>query len=273
MNNDTFSKLNKDTISEIALRLDPESVLKLCDTDKKLREICKKPETFKILLNSHYPGLPHTDDPRKQYMALTYGKSTTYYTELKILYGTSSSKSEEEYNMQLFEEQEPFHTVIKQQLVILEKQMSDEYKVEYKINNNTGLPFRGIVKMAIEIPGLKLSDTKLYLGTSLSMGYTSGDFAGFDFHVNFKCNLSRQEVEQYLYQDYVNVVNINVDKVLAETILTRKQVIELDFGLDINDWDDYKLFLKRIRQKGGLMLNLNQEYRKVYQFKLTECFP
>src|SRR5947208_442982 len=79
---------NADVLLEISIRLDPRSVLNLCQVNKYIA-ITYNDTTFAKLMTIHYPNCKITETPRNQYLAVTAGMETRYW----IRVDTSSSYS------------------------------------------------------------------------------------------------------------------------------------------------------------------------------------
>jgi hypothetical protein len=70
---ETFGKLDKDSISIIFKELSPQDALSLCRTNARFAEICRNEDFFRLLMRMHFPFFPVTDTPKQQYIALTNG--------------------------------------------------------------------------------------------------------------------------------------------------------------------------------------------------------
>lgn len=73
-----FNLLDKGALTMILLNLHPRDVLATCRTQRQYAAVCQDPQIFKRLLTEHYPGAFFTNDPHKQYVAITNGIQTTY---------------------------------------------------------------------------------------------------------------------------------------------------------------------------------------------------
>lgn len=73
--------LDKLVISKILLNMKPQDVLSTCRVDKKYARVCNDSQIFQLLMEAHYPDSILTNDPHRQYVALTSGVETTYFIE------------------------------------------------------------------------------------------------------------------------------------------------------------------------------------------------
>lgn len=69
-----MDELNRDVISEIMVRLQPKDVLNLIWTSASFYHM----DHFARLMRCHYPDCVPTNNPRKQYLAITLGFRTYY---------------------------------------------------------------------------------------------------------------------------------------------------------------------------------------------------
>lgn len=70
--------LGRDVLSLIFERMDPKSILKLCQTSQAFAEHCRNPSLWRRLIALHFPWDLPTNDPRSQYQALVAGHKTVY---------------------------------------------------------------------------------------------------------------------------------------------------------------------------------------------------
>ena len=94
----SFDLLDANALYEILARLDPQSVLKTCQTNNQFRNLCQNPHIFYRLMQLHYPDVPINKNPKKQYIDITEGKYTTYYpiimfNKIFSLYSSSGNNS------------------------------------------------------------------------------------------------------------------------------------------------------------------------------------
>ncbi len=75
-----FAILDTAALSGILVKLKPQDVISMCQTDKMFRRVCHNPILFTFLIENHYPNSLPTDNPRRQYIALTRGIETSYET-------------------------------------------------------------------------------------------------------------------------------------------------------------------------------------------------
>lgn len=75
--------LDKLVISKILLKMKPRDVLSTCRVDKKYALVCNDPQIFHLLIEAHYPDSVLTNNPHRQYVALTSGVETTYFVDYK----------------------------------------------------------------------------------------------------------------------------------------------------------------------------------------------
>lgn len=73
-----FNILDKGVLSKILFNLSPRDVIATCATNRKYAHVCREPHLFERLLRAHYPQDFETDNPRQQYLALTYDIKTLY---------------------------------------------------------------------------------------------------------------------------------------------------------------------------------------------------
>jgi len=76
----TINNLDKVAAVYILSKSDPKDVLSACKTNSKFLQICNDMDVFVHLMRKHYPQYDLTDDPRLQYMTITLGRGTKYYT-------------------------------------------------------------------------------------------------------------------------------------------------------------------------------------------------
>ncbi len=74
----SINLLNRDTIELILVKLDPSDVLKVCSLNRYLFKISQSKNLFSRLMSAHYPDSFHTDNPKKQYIAICKGVETIY---------------------------------------------------------------------------------------------------------------------------------------------------------------------------------------------------
>lgn len=73
-----FEILDKGVLSHILRDLSPRDVLKTCQMNVQYQQTCRDPTIFNTLLLKHYPQAFATDNPKRQYIALTQGVQTIY---------------------------------------------------------------------------------------------------------------------------------------------------------------------------------------------------
>jgi len=267
MKSNQFSRLDKDTITEIAARLDPKSVLKLCDVDTKFRTICQKPQTFQLLLTKHFPNAPFTSNPKKQYRALADGITTLYYTTLQI-----TTEEGESYSWDLYQQHVSFALNFELKLVLFDQQ-NDDYT-----NDENDFPVDGIIPIVTELPGLRVDHAdKVYFGLMFVFGYVDTTAKPVGFYDTGKLFYNSNEAEQYLYNLYKSEVDKNVEDIIEgmEVGITREDIIRDDLGLDEKTWDDYDLFIQELHKNSTVKIFVdlyypNQEF-KTYMFVIFEC--
>lgn len=79
-----FALLDKGPLTVILLNLPPRDVLSICQTDQNYAYVCDDPRIFEQLLDAHYPDALYTDNPHRQYVALTEGIETIYAIDYKM---------------------------------------------------------------------------------------------------------------------------------------------------------------------------------------------
>lgn len=75
---DLFNSCGRDIVESILLRCDPNSVLTICSLNRRLFNISRDQDLFRRLLTAHYPNSFHTENPKKQYVAICRGAETVY---------------------------------------------------------------------------------------------------------------------------------------------------------------------------------------------------
>lgn len=70
--------LDKDAILLVLEKMTPVSVLSFCQTNKRFAKVCSSQETFRRLMEVHYPEIPVNQNPKAQYMEITAGRGTRY---------------------------------------------------------------------------------------------------------------------------------------------------------------------------------------------------
>lgn len=73
-----FALLDRGPLEMILINLPPRDVLTMCRTNRLYARICNDLQVFHRLLDLHYPQAFHTENPHRQYVALTQGVETTY---------------------------------------------------------------------------------------------------------------------------------------------------------------------------------------------------
>jgi len=64
--------LNRGAMLELLIRSEPITVLSLCQTDHNFSSLCRSQDTFKTLMQFHYPNYPlDFENPKEQYMRIT----------------------------------------------------------------------------------------------------------------------------------------------------------------------------------------------------------
>lgn len=74
-----FETLDKSSLVKILERLDPKSVLSLCQTNKSFRRVCDDDSVFARLMQVHYPYFPINEDAKAQYMAIAGDIEVKYW--------------------------------------------------------------------------------------------------------------------------------------------------------------------------------------------------
>jgi hypothetical protein len=70
--------LDKDAILLVLEKMTPVSVLSFCQTNKRFAKVCSSQETFRRLMEVHYPEIPVNQNPKAQYMEITAVRGTRY---------------------------------------------------------------------------------------------------------------------------------------------------------------------------------------------------
>lgn len=78
LNTEGLNKLHRDVLEKIFAISSPKDILNLCQTNEKFAKTCRDPEVFIRLLDRFYPNAVYTEDPRKQFIAITEGLKTFY---------------------------------------------------------------------------------------------------------------------------------------------------------------------------------------------------
>lgn len=78
LNTEGLNKLHRDILEKIFAISSPKDILNLCQTNEKFAKTCRDPEVFIRLLDRFYPNAVYTEDPRKQFIAITEGLKTFY---------------------------------------------------------------------------------------------------------------------------------------------------------------------------------------------------
>lgn len=94
--NVAFEVLDKSSLVKILEKLDPKSVLSLCQTNKNFGRLCDDQSVFVRLMEVHYPYFPINDDAKAQYMAIT--------GDVEIKYWFSQFSRDEIINARFFED-------------------------------------------------------------------------------------------------------------------------------------------------------------------------
>lgn len=68
--NAAFETLDKAALVKILEKMDPKSILSLCQTNKHFAEICRDQTVFVRLMQVHYSNFPINQDAKAQYMAI-----------------------------------------------------------------------------------------------------------------------------------------------------------------------------------------------------------
>jgi hypothetical protein len=89
--NIAFEVLDKSALTEILVKLDPQTILKLCQTNKQFRRICSDDSVFFKLMKAHYPGFPIRKEAKVQYMAIASGRVEKYYLPVTKIQNTEDS--------------------------------------------------------------------------------------------------------------------------------------------------------------------------------------
>lgn len=74
----TLDTINFDTLLKILYNLRPRDILKLCQTNKHFRNICRDDKVFIELMKVHFPHIPINQKTKQQYISLTEKQRTTY---------------------------------------------------------------------------------------------------------------------------------------------------------------------------------------------------
>lgn len=80
----TFNQLTRDPLWLILERTDPMGVLNSCQTTPALAKLCRDPNTFRRLMQLHYPNYPVNRDARKQYTDITLKNGWLWYAIVPI---------------------------------------------------------------------------------------------------------------------------------------------------------------------------------------------
>ena len=81
-NTEALNKMNRDALGRLLATSSPKDILRLCQTNEKFRETCKDQRMFKRFLDQYYPNAVYTDDPKRQFIALTSGVKTFYRMDI-----------------------------------------------------------------------------------------------------------------------------------------------------------------------------------------------
>lgn len=77
--------LDRNALLEILKRSDPRSVIQLCGTDRRFRNLCREgnESIFRTLMQVHYPQFPVGDNPKRQYYSITAQEGIEYTLVIK----------------------------------------------------------------------------------------------------------------------------------------------------------------------------------------------
>ncbi len=77
-----FNILDKAVLVQLLTNMTPSDVLSTCRVDRRYADICRDSQVFHRLLSAHYPESFPTDNPKKQYIALTKDIYTPYLLKM-----------------------------------------------------------------------------------------------------------------------------------------------------------------------------------------------
>ena len=71
-------ELDSDSLLDIFLKLDPKSVINLCQVNINLDNYCNNNYLWSYLMKKHYPNFDVTDNPKEQYKNITFNTLSEY---------------------------------------------------------------------------------------------------------------------------------------------------------------------------------------------------
>jgi len=84
--NEVIDKFDTVALTAILSKQQPKDTLNFCNTNSNIRRLCHTYNIGKYLLELHYPDAVLTNDPYKQFEAITHGVETHYRIETKVNY-------------------------------------------------------------------------------------------------------------------------------------------------------------------------------------------
>ena len=73
----SMQTLSRDALFSIFQRMRPLDIIELCRTATMI-DVCRMPNMVALLLNWHFPGMPHGDNPWRMFNSLARGEVSSY---------------------------------------------------------------------------------------------------------------------------------------------------------------------------------------------------